>query len=93
MSTSWSSLAAAAFGAAFGSASVRHGAPNDREVPRVGIWRTLAGRAAASSQADSWLTQIYAKNVANTVYVSGYSGNTEYYGAPRQIGLRVRKGF
>jgi hypothetical protein len=72
---------------------VRHGAPNDREVPRVGIWRTLAGRAAASSQADSWLTQIYAKNVANTVYVSGYSGNTEYYGAPRQIGLRVRKGF
>jgi iron complex outermembrane receptor protein len=48
---------------------------------------------SVSYEGDSWLTQIYAKNVANTVYVSGYSGNTEYYGAPRQIGLRVRKSF
>ena len=57
-------------------------------MPARNVWDV-----STSYEAGSWLTQVYAKNVTNSVYVSGYSGNTEYYGAPRQIGLRVRKTF
>jgi iron complex outermembrane receptor protein len=57
-------------------------------MPARNIWDV-----SGSYEEGSWLTQVYAKNVTNSVYVSGYSGNTEYYGAPRQIGLRVRKSF
>lgn len=57
-------------------------------MPARNIWD-----ASVSYEDASWLTQVYVKNLANATYVSGYFNNTEYYGAPRQIGLRVRKSF
>jgi iron complex outermembrane receptor protein len=46
-------------------------------------------------EAAPWLVQLYAKNVTNELYVAGY-GNTngnEFYGAPRQMGIRIVRNF
>jgi iron complex outermembrane receptor protein len=35
----------------------------------------------------------YGTNLANKKYVSGQSGNNEFYGAPREVGVRVSTRF
>lgn len=57
-------------------------------VPARNLWN-----ASISYENGPWLTQAYVNNLADTVYISGYSGNAVYYGDPREIGLRVRKSF
>lgn len=37
--------------------------------------------------------ELYGTNLANKQYVSGQAGNTEYFGAPREYGLRLRFDF
>ncbi len=52
--------------------------------------------AALTYEAGQWRAQAYVTNLADKVYVSGYSipdGNQEYYGAPRQMGVRISKRF
>jgi outer membrane receptor protein involved in Fe transport len=44
-------------------------------------------------EADPWTVQFYANNIANKLYVSGYANNLEYYGNPRQLGVRVQRNF
>ena len=40
-----------------------------------------------------WTAQLYGTNLTNVTYVSAYNGNFEYYGAPRQYGIRVSRTF
>jgi len=57
----------------------------------------LAGRGLLSAQLtlsiDRWSIEAYGTNLANTAYVSGQSGNNEFYGAPREYGVRVSTRF
>jgi iron complex outermembrane receptor protein len=40
-----------------------------------------------------WYVAAYGNNLANKTYVSGQFGNTEFFGAPRQYGVRVGTRF
>jgi iron complex outermembrane receptor protein len=42
---------------------------------------------------DNWRVEAYATNLANEEYVSGQFGSNEFYGAPREYGLRVGVNF
>lgn len=52
----------------------------------------LAGRGLLSAQITlryaDWEIEGYATNLTNKKYVSGQSGNNEFYGAPREFGVR-----
>ncbi len=54
--------------------------------------RNLWGGSLAY-EAGPWVAQIYGTNLSNQTYVSAYNANNEYYGAPRQFGLRVSRTF
>lgn len=41
----------------------------------------------------SWYVEGYATNLANKIYVSGQFGNNEFFGAPRQYGVRIGSHF
>ena len=43
--------------------------------------------------AGSWTTTIYATNLANKLYLTSVAATSEYYGAPRQLGLQVNRTF
>lgn len=49
--------------------------------------------ALLTLQIDRWSIEGYGTNLANKKYVSGHSGNNEFYGAPREYGVRVRVNF
>lgn len=53
--------------------------------------------AALNYEAGQWWVQLYGQNLTDKTYVqgifSGPAGLTAYYGAPRQLGLRVLKSF
>jgi iron complex outermembrane receptor protein len=53
----------------------------------------LKGRGLLSAQLtldyQSMSVQLYGTNLAKKAYVSGQSGNSEFYGAPREFGVRV----
>ncbi|MBO9519336.1 MAG: TonB-dependent receptor [Porphyrobacter sp.] len=57
----------------------------------------LAGRGLLSAQLtlgfDDWSVQAYATNLTDKKYVSGQSGNNEFYGAPREYGVRASVSF
>jgi iron complex outermembrane receptor protein len=76
----------------FSHTGKQHGSIFQRDnfylIPARNLWD-----ASISYENGTWLTQAYVKNLADTVYVAGYSGNAVYYGDPRQFGLRVRKSF
>ena len=57
-------------------------------VPTREVWD-----AAVAYEADSWLAEVYVRNFTDETYVSGYSGSDQYYGAPRQVGLRFNRRF
>lgn len=40
-----------------------------------------------------WQVTAYGTNLANKDYVSGQFDSNEFYGAPREYGLRVRVAF
>lgn len=46
-----------------------------------------------SYEQNPWLVQLYVTNATDKLYVGGYAGNLEYYGAPRQMGVRVNRSF
>ena len=41
----------------------------------------------------AWNVEAYGTNLGNKVYVSGQGGNQEFFGPPRQYGVRVNKTF
>jgi iron complex outermembrane receptor protein len=45
--------------------------------------------ALVTLEVDDWKVEGYATNLADKEYVAGRSGNNEFYGAPREYGLRV----
>jgi len=57
----------------------------------------LAGRGLLSAQVAlqlrQWRLEAYGTNLANKRYVSGQSGNNEFYGAPREYGVRASVRF
>ena len=57
----------------------------------------LAGRGLLSAQVTmryrDWMIEGYATNLANKKYVSGQSGNNEFYGSPREFGVRASVKF
>jgi iron complex outermembrane receptor protein len=57
----------------------------------------LDGRGLLSAQLtlgfEDWTIEGYATNLANKEYVSGQSGNNEFYGAPREYGVRASVRF
>lgn len=57
----------------------------------------LPGRGLLSAQVtlryNDWTVEGYATNLADKEYVSGQSGNSEFYGAPREFGVRVSTRF
>jgi iron complex outermembrane receptor protein len=42
---------------------------------------------------EAWNVEAYGTNLANKIYVSGQFGNNEFFGPPRQYGMRVNKTF
>jgi iron complex outermembrane receptor protein len=57
----------------------------------------LAGRGLLSAlltlQKDAWRIEAWGTNLADKSYVSGRSGDNEFYGAPREYGLRLGINF
>ncbi len=58
----------------------------------------LAARGLLSAQItlrwqEDWQIEGYATNLAKKKYVSGQSGNSEFYGAPREFGVRATISF
>lgn len=57
----------------------------------------LAGRGLLSAQITldyrDWSLEGFATNLANKKYVTGQSGNNEFYGAPREFGVRASVRF
>jgi iron complex outermembrane receptor protein len=57
----------------------------------------LAARGLLSAQLtytqNSWNVEAYGTNLADKEYVSGQFGNNEFYGAPREYGVRVSVQF
>jgi iron complex outermembrane receptor protein len=49
--------------------------------------------ASLTYDVNQWNTELFINNFTNQVYLSGNSGNTVFYGAPEQIGLRIRRDF
>jgi iron complex outermembrane receptor protein len=57
----------------------------------------LASRGILSAQLswerDDWRIEAFGTNLTDKTYISGQFGNNEFYGAPREYGLRVAKQF
>ncbi len=57
----------------------------------------LASRGILSAQLtwmqDDWRVEAFGTNLGNKRYVSGQFGNNEFYGSPREYGLRVARQF
>lgn len=57
----------------------------------------LASRGILSAQLtweqEGWRVEAFGTNLTDKTYVSGQFGNNEFYGAPREYGLRVAKQF
>ncbi len=49
--------------------------------------------ASLTYNVNQWNTELYINNFTNSVYESGNSGAAVFYGAPMQLGLRVRRDF
>lgn len=45
--------------------------------------------ALVTLEVDDWKVEGYATNLTGKEYVAGRSGNNEFYGAPREYGVRV----
>ena len=53
---------------------------------------TLVG-ATLTYEAGPWQSELYVQNLTNEVYLVGNGGNSVFYGAPRQYGIRVKRDF
>jgi iron complex outermembrane receptor protein len=49
--------------------------------------------ASLNWESNPWLVQLYCNNLTDRLYVSGYYADFEYYGNPRQMGIRVNRSF
>ena len=55
--------------------------------------RGLLSALATLQLPQNWYVTAYGTNLANKTYVSGQFGNTEFFGAPRQYGVRIGTRF
>ncbi|MGH8142260.1 MAG: TonB-dependent receptor [Steroidobacteraceae bacterium] len=49
--------------------------------------------ASLTYDVNQWNAELYINNFTNQVYLSGNSGNSVFYGAPKEAGIRVRRDF
>jgi len=49
--------------------------------------------ASLTYDINQWDAEVYINNFTNQTYLEGNSGNSVYYGAPMQAGIRVRRDF
>jgi iron complex outermembrane receptor protein len=49
--------------------------------------------ASLTYRNSDWRLEAYALNLADKHYVTGQAGNNQFYGAPRQAGVRVSRSF
>ena len=57
-------------------------------LPSYDLWS-----ASLTYARDDWRVQGFVNNLANKVYVTGQFGNNEFFGNPRQFGVRVSRSF
>lgn len=62
--------------------------PTTDLLPAYQIWN-----ASLTYANGDWRVQGYVNNLANKVYVNGQFGNDEFFGNPRQFGVRVSRTF
>jgi iron complex outermembrane receptor protein len=62
--------------------------PLTDRLPSFGLWN-----ATLTFAKGDWRVQAYGMNLGNKVYVAGQAGNNEFFGAPRQYGVRVSRNF
>jgi iron complex outermembrane receptor protein len=62
--------------------------PATDRLASYGLWN-----ATLTYRNGDWQVQGYGMNLANKTYVSGQFGNDQFYGSPRQFGLRVSRTF
>jgi len=55
--------------------------------------RTLVNASLALRAGKLWHAELYGTNLANELYVAGKTTNIQYWGAPRQFGVRVGADF
>ena len=49
--------------------------------------------ALLTFEAQAWTVQAYGTNLTDKEYVTGQSGGNQFFGAPREYGLRIRREF
>ena len=49
--------------------------------------------ASLTYNVNQWNTELFMNNFTDETYLAGNSGNTVFYGAPMQLGVRVRRDF
>ena len=59
----------------------------DRQAHR-GLWSALL-----TLRVGDWADEGFVNNLTNQVYISGSAGNAEFYGAPREYGVRTSVRF
>ena len=62
--------------------------PTTDRLAAYGLWN-----ASLTYANGDWRVQAFGMNLANKAYVSGQFGNDEFFGNPRQFGVRVSRSF
>lgn len=63
------------------------------EIPYYYMGARHIWNAALTYDINQWDTEFYINNFTNETYLSGIEGATVYYGAPMQLGIRVKRDF
>ncbi len=63
------------------------------EVPYYYVGARHIWNANLNYTVNQWNAELYINNFTNEVYISGNEGASVYYGAPMQLGIRVRRDF
>ncbi len=63
------------------------------EIPYYYVGARHVWNASLNYDVNQWNAELYVNNFTNQVYVDGDTGASVYYGAPLQIGVRVRRDF
>ncbi|ESQ88611.1 hypothetical protein ABAC460_15070 [Asticcacaulis sp. AC460] len=62
--------------------------PATDRIEGYGLWNALA-----TYRAQTYSLEIYATNLTDQSYVSGQYADNEFYGSPRQVGVRLRLSY
>ncbi len=63
------------------------------EIPYYYMGARQIWNAALTYDVNQWDAELYVNNFTNEIYISGNEGSSVYYGAPMQLGVRVRRDF